>query len=218
MKLLLYKLLKIYKYLFNKKEELFFTNDLLNSKCFSIGEYTYGQPNILYHDSGAYLKIGKFCSIAKNVTLMLGGNHRTDWYTTYPFFEVFNKKYSFKKINGHPSTKGDILIGNDVWIGRGATIMSGVRIENGAVIGANSVVTKNIGPYEIWAGNPCKFIKKRFSDNEIEILQNMCWWEIDDIQFILESVYPLISSSEPDNLKKAFNNVKKYKTKTVFGV
>ena len=81
-----------------------------------------------------------------------------------------------KDISGHPATKGNVIIGNDVWIGYKATIMSGVTIGDGAVIGACSVVTKDVKPYEIVAGNPAKVIRKRFSDEIIIQLLKIAWW------------------------------------------
>lgn len=154
-----------------------FTNKLPEFESYSIGDYTYGVPSVLFPNDKATLKIGKFCSIAKNVTIFLGGNHRPDWISTYPFFEIFDDLKPVKKTIGHPSTKGDVIIGNDVWIGRNATILSGVNIGNGAVVAAEAVVTKSIAPYEIWAGNPAKLIKRRFDDNIVSSLEALKWWD-----------------------------------------
>lgn len=161
-------------------EKSIFTKDLLVSKNFSIGEYTYGHPTILFENENTRLKIGKFCSIAGNVTIFLGGNHRIDWISTYPM-DLINPN---KKHIGHPATNGDVNIGNDVWIGLNATIMSGITIGNGAVIAANAVVTKDIGHYEIWGGNPAKLIRKRFDESIINELNNVEWWNwsIEDIR------------------------------------
>ena len=124
----------------------------------SFGKHTYcASPlNILCENANAKLEVGNFCSIATNVKIYLGGNHRTDWVTTYPFghreLDTFN---AFNGI-GHPSTKGDVIIGNDVWIGDNVTIMSGVNIGDGVVIANNSHVVKNVKPYSLVGGNPCK--------------------------------------------------------------
>jgi serine acetyltransferase len=83
---------------------------------------------------------------------------------------------------GHPSCKGDIIIENDVWIGATATIMSGVKISNGAVIGAGSVVTKDVPPYAIVAGNPAKVVKYRFTEEQIEKLLSIAWWDWEEIK------------------------------------
>lgn len=152
----------------------FYTKDVLTQ--YEIGEHTYGIPRIMHWGENASLKIGKYCSIAENVTIFLGGNHRIDWISTYPF-NVLNEQFpNARTIIGHPNTKGDVSIGNDVWIGLGATILSGVTIGNGAVIAAMAVVTKNVPPYAIVAGNPAKIVKYRFSQDIIDSLEKTQWW------------------------------------------
>ncbi len=94
-----------------------------------VGKYTYGKPNIYSWGEGAKLVIGNFCSISNNCNVYLGGNHRTDWVTTYPFGHIHQRSFNNFNGVGHPSTKGDVIIGNDVWIGANVTIMSGVTIE-----------------------------------------------------------------------------------------
>jgi acetyltransferase-like isoleucine patch superfamily enzyme len=158
------------------REKFVFSKNKQYLKKHSIGEYTYGTPSIVFPCEGAILNIGKFCSIANGVVIFLGGNHRTDWVTTYPFNSFPNHFPYAKELKGHPSTKGSVTIGNDVWIGSNATIMSGVTIADGAVIASEAVITKNIGPYEIWAGNPAKCIKKRFDDAQIIELLKIQWW------------------------------------------
>jgi acetyltransferase-like isoleucine patch superfamily enzyme len=163
-------------------EEHYVKNKLENyvsSGIAEIGDYSYGCPNILHYGEKAKLKIGKYCSIALGVDIFLGGNHRVDWVTTYPFSapELNEIWPEAKNIIGHPATKGDVEIGNDVWIGHNATILSGVIIGDGAVIGSNAVVTKNVRPYAIVVGNPAKEIKMRFDDETIEKLLKMKWWD-----------------------------------------
>jgi len=179
------------------KPEAFFTKDHFKNKSYIIGDYTYGKPTVLFDNNDANLIIGKFCTIAGNTTIFLGGNHRTDWITTYPFNILFNNHPIASKIVGHPKTNGDVVIGNDVWIGYGATIMSGIKIGNGAVIAAHSVVTKNIGDYEIWGGNPAKFLKKRFSESEINCLLKLKWWDW-KVEKILENSNVLCNSSNTE--------------------
>lgn len=146
--------------------------------AYNIGEYSYGQPQILFPNDKATLKIGKYVSIANDVIIMLGGEHRSDWVSTYPF-NVLYPEYNY--IKGHPTSKGDVVIGNDVWIGRQALIMSGVTIGDGAIVAANAVVVKNVPPYSIVGGNPAKQIRFRFKDDEITELLRIKWWNWPDM-------------------------------------
>ncbi|HWB59826.1 MAG TPA: CatB-related O-acetyltransferase [Chthoniobacteraceae bacterium] len=154
---------------------------------YEVGKGTYGAPEVRHWGEPATLKVGAYCSIAVDVKIFLGGNHRIDWITTYPF-TVFRE--SAKGIKGHPATKGDVIIGNDVWIGAGAIILSGVSIGNGAVIGAYSVVTKDVPPYGIAAGNPAKFIRYRFSEADIATLEQLAWWDWPDAK--IDAAMPLL--------------------------
>ena len=147
-----------------------------------IGKYTYGVHNINVKSwgEGFNVNIGSFCSIADDITIFVGGNHNTNWISTYPFGHIH--KNIFNKFNGegHPSSKGNVNIGNDVWIGSSVTIMSGVNIGDGAVIAANSHVVKNVEPYSIYGGNPAKLIKYRFSEEQIKKILDIKWWEWND--------------------------------------
>jgi acetyltransferase-like isoleucine patch superfamily enzyme len=153
-----------------------FTKDFFSEKPYCIGEFTYGVPHVYFKEENSNLVIGKFCSIAGNVVIFLGGNHRPDWVTTYPFIEWAIDSDS-PDVPVYNFSKGNVVIGNDVWIGYGSTILSGITIGNGAVVAAGSVVSRNIGNYEIWGGNPARFIKKRFSDAQIEKLEQIKWWD-----------------------------------------
>lgn len=148
----------------------------------SYGKYTYGKPTIFWGNSGAKLIVGNFCSLAGNIKVYLGGNHKTDWVTTYPFGTVNKAVFNTFNVDdhGHPSTKGNVIIGNDVWIGDNVTIMSGVTIGDGAVIACNSHVVKNVEPYSITGGNPAQLIKYRFTSEQIEQLLKIKWWFWDD--------------------------------------
>jgi acetyltransferase-like isoleucine patch superfamily enzyme len=139
-----------------------------------IGRGTYGSPQVLSWHDGTALEIGSFCSISDSVTIMLGGEHRTDWVTTYPFSQLFPEASGFR---GHPHTKGDVVIGNDVWIGYGALILSGVRVGNGAVVAARSVVRNDVEPYSIVAGNPSRHVKFRFDEVTVNALEEVAWWD-----------------------------------------
>lgn len=142
-------------------------------QAFKIGEWSYGYPNVMTWDNKTELTIGRFCSIAGGVSILLGGEHRSDWITTFPFSVFFD---SIRDIPGHPKTKGGIKIGNDVWIGQNALILSGVTIGNGAIIGAGSVVTHDVADYAIVGGNPARLIRMRFSDTIITELLRIGWW------------------------------------------
>lgn len=161
--------------------------------------YTYGLENIKVKDwgEGADVKVGSFCSIADNVTIFIGGNHRTDWVTTYPFGHINQNVFPWHG-KGHPATKGDVVIGNDVWIGSGSTILSGIKIGDGAVIAANSVVVKDIPAYAIAGGNPAKVLKMRFSRKQIDKLLQNPWWELPDSR--INDLIPLLCSNDIEAL------------------
>jgi acetyltransferase-like isoleucine patch superfamily enzyme len=161
----------------------------------SIGRFTYGyeKMSIKQWGEGASLKIGSFCSLAENLTILLGGNHRVDWATTFPFGHIFQDDLGGEEIYGHPVSNGDVVIGNDVWVGRNTTIMSGVNVGDGAVIAANSTIVKNIGVYEIWGGNPARFIRSRFDDEIIQKLLSLKWWDWEIAS--IRKVAPLLSQN-----------------------
>lgn len=164
---------------------------------YQFGRDTYGKPAIHSWGEEATLKIGSFTSIASGVQIFLGGEHRVDWVTTFPFNVLWDEG---KEITGHPKTKGDVLIGNDVWIATEAIIMSGVTIGDGAVIGARAVVTKNVPPYAIVAGNPAIVVKKRFDDKTIQKLLNIKWWSWSDSK--IKAALPLLLNNKIDEFLK----------------
>lgn len=140
-----------------------------------VGKYSYGLPKVYEWREGAKLTIGAYCSFARNTKIILGGEHRIDWGTSYPFSIFWSEARS---IAGHPRTKGDVFIGNDVWIGYGAVIMSGVNIGDGATIGACAVVSKkNVPPYAVVAGNPARIVKMRFGESTVKKLLAVRWWD-----------------------------------------
>ena len=169
-------------------DRLCFLKNIIKNPNIIVGVYTYYddfedvtnfEKNVKYHFdfTGDKLIIGKFCMIASDVTfIMNGANHLTDAITTYPFAIFGNAWVNAMEGKNYPS-KGNIVVGNDVWIGYNATIMAGVTIGDGAIIGTNSVVTKDVEPYAIVGGNPAKLIKKRFSDDEIKDLLEIKWWD-----------------------------------------
>jgi len=161
-----------------------------------VGKYTYGKPNVHCTDKDVKLIIGNFCSIALNVNIFLGGNHRTDWVTTYPFGHIYHSPFNNFKGVGHPSSKGDVIIGNDVWIAINVTIMSGVTIGDGAVIANNSHVVKDVEPYSMVGGNPAKIIRYRFTPEQIEKLLEIKWWFWDDAK--INEFSPLLCNNDID--------------------
>jgi virginiamycin A acetyltransferase len=152
-----------------------------------IGEYTYYDDpagpeafarNILYHFAfeGDRLRIGRFTAIATGVRfIMNGANHRMDGLTTYPFPIFPSWRNSFDGEMDFPS-RGDTVIGHDVWLGYDSLLLPGITIGDGAVVGARAVVTKNVPPYTIVAGNPARIIRQRFSDQTIQRLLALAWW------------------------------------------
>ena len=166
------------------------------NELYEVGFGTYGNPTVFDFGDGATLKVGAYCSIASRVTILLGGNHRTDWITTFPFPQ-FRK--TPETVRTASKTKGDVIIGNDVWIGLGATILSGVTIGDGAVLGACSVVTKNVPPYAVVGGNAAKVIRMRFSESEISFLSSIQWWNWS--QDLVNEAMPHLLSSDVGALR-----------------
>ena len=166
----------------------------------SYGKYTYGTPTIHWKNNNASLIVGNFCSISENVNIYLGGNHRKDWVTTYPFGHINQSTFNSFNGVGHPSTKGDVIIGNDVWIGNNVTIMSGVTIGDGVIIANNSHVIKNIEPYSLVGGNPAKLINYRFTAEQIEKLLQIKWWYLDDKK--INKFTPLLCNNNIDKFIK----------------
>lgn len=164
-----------------------------------IGRGTYGNPQVLSWRDGTALEIGSFCSISDSVTIMLGGEHRTDWVTTYPFSKLFPEAGGFR---GHPHTKGDVVIGNDVWIGYGALILSGVRIGNGAVVAARSVVRGEVKPYSIVAGNPSRHVMFRFDQATVNSLEEIAWWDWPMAK--IKEAWPLLLSGDAEAFVNAY--------------
>ena len=166
---------------------LCFLKNVIQNPNIIVGDYTYYddfenvenfEKNIKYHFDfiGDKLIIGKFCMIASNVTfIMNGANHLTDSITSYPF-AIFGHDWSNAMEGKSYPTKGDTIVGNDVWIGYNSTIMPGIRIGDGAIIATNSTITKDVEPYTIVGGNPAKEIRKRFTEKETIKLLEIKWW------------------------------------------
>jgi len=170
-----------------------YTNRQLQYGAFDIGDWTYGRPIILDWGDGSKVRIGKFCSIAPHVLILVGGEHRSEWVTTYPFRELWMEAEP-PSVSITSRSKGDVIIQNDVWIGTRAIILSGVTIGNGAVIGAGSVVTRDVPPYAIVAGTPAHLLRMRFNATDIEKLQHIAWWEWPHEK--IREAWPLLMSDD----------------------
>jgi len=145
------------------------------------------------------LVVGSFCSIGTGAAFIMAGNqgHRMDWISTFPFHFVPDAPEFADALNGY-QPKGDTVIGHDVWIGAEAIVMPGIRIGNGAVIGTRAVVTRDVAPYAVVAGNPAKTIRWRFDEGHIALLQDMAWWNwsVDD----LSAAMPLLCAGDVEAL------------------
>ena len=149
----------------------------------NIGKYTYDISQILNSEYRTLESIGSFCSIANGLTLA-GYNHPISLFTTHPMATAENYGFmgaNFTLEDYHPKNK-KIIIENDVWIGANVTILPSVRICNGAIIGAGTLVHKSVPPYAIVGGVPAQLIKYRFSETTIDMLQKLKWWSWEDIK------------------------------------
>ena len=172
-----------------------------------VGDFTYisdsdFESHVTHHYdfNGDKLIIGKFCQIAAGVEfIMNGANHQMNAVSTFPFYIFEGWDMEAPSPSDLP-LRGDTIIGNDVWIGQNATILPGIQIGDGAIIGANSVVSSNIAPYAIVVGNPARMIKKRFDDELISLLLRLKWWDksIDTIN----SLIPILTNSNLDFVKE----------------
>lgn len=191
-----------------------FIKNVVKAPNISIGDYTYyddaadptgfERNNVLfnYPEFGDHLIIGKFCAIASGTKFIMGpANHRISSVTTYPF-HVFGGAW---RENTPPHLdqlprKGDTVLGNDVWIGRECVIMPGVRIGDGAIVAACSVVVRDIPPYTVFGGNPAKFIKNRFDEELTGLLLQFRWWDLEPEELV--EVLPLLCDPDLEKVKR----------------
>lgn len=187
---------------------LCFLKNVVKNPNIIVGDYTYYddfenvenfERNVKYHFdfTGDKLVIGKFCMIASDVKfIMNGANHLTDALSAFPF-AIFGHGWEMAMENRSYPYKGDVNVGNDVWIGYNATIMAGVTIGDGAIIAANSTVVRDVAPYSIVGGNPAREIRKRFPDDVIAALLEIRWWDW-DIERITRNVRNLTGNRLED--------------------
>lgn len=191
-----------------------FIKNVVKASNIIIGDYTYyddpvaptefEKNNVLFNYPvfGDKLIIGKFCQLACGVKFMMGpANHRINSASTYPF-NVFGgawQEVTPPHLDQLPR-KGDIVLGNDVWIGRESVIMPGVKIGDGAIVAAYSVVVKDIPAYTVYGGNPAKFIKNRFDQELTKLLLEFKWWDLEPDSLV--EVLPLLCDPDLDKLKQ----------------
>ena len=168
---------------------------------YSIGAGSYGLPIVHDYHEGTTLKIGAYCSIADNVQIFLGGQHRIDWVSSYPFSQFYQMDSEFNKNTS--VSRGDVIIGSDVWLCANCTILSGVTIGHGAVIANGAVISRDVEPYAVMAGNPAKLIKWRFDEPIRAALLESKWWEWPEDE--THQIMHLLCS---ENLTDFFNYVK----------
>lgn len=182
----------------NEYKTTVFLKNVITAPNIFVGDYTYyddatdpagfERNNVLFNwpEFGDKLIIGKFCALASGVTFIMGSaNHRMSSLSTYPF-SVFGGAWQ-EAVPPHLSQlpfKGDTVLGNDVWIGRESVVMPGVKIGDGAIVAAYSVVTKDVPAYTIVGGNPAKLIKARFDEELTELLLTLRWWDLEGEELV----------------------------------
>lgn len=199
---------------------LVFLKNVIKSPNIIVGDYSYYddtsgdainfEKNVLYHFDfiGDKLIIGKFCALGSGVRfIMNGANHRMDGISSFPFNIFGGDWQKVTPTKGQLPYKGDTILGNDVWIGYESTVMPGVKIGNGAIVAAHSVVTKDIDPYTIVGGNPAKVIRKRFSETDIQMLEELAWWDW-SMEQITEALH-LIVNCDVDKLREFAKSIHK---------
>lgn len=186
---------------------LTFVKPTIKNPNIVVGDFTYFadtdfEKHVTHHYDfiGDKLIIGKFCQIGAGVEFVMNGaNHQMNAVSTYPFYIFGSWDQSVPSKEDLPF-KGDAVVGNDVWIGQNSTILPGVHIGDGAIIGLNSVVTRDVPPYTIVAGNPAKAVRKRFDDELIDLLLKLKWWDksVEEINVLI----PLLSCSDLAKVKQ----------------
>jgi acetyltransferase-like isoleucine patch superfamily enzyme len=182
---------------------------LISPAIRKIGKYSSESYNVTVHHWGeGHVEIGAFCSIAKDVHIMLGGRHNSRAVSTYGF--GYGHTDVFRCPPPPLFTKNpNVIIGNDVWIGRWVTIMRGVTIGDGAIVAARSHVTRDVEPYTIVGGNPARFVHYRFGGTVIDQLLKLKWWDLPDEQ--INELLPFLTSGDVDGLVKKVTEMREKK-------
>lgn len=191
---------------------LTFVKPTIKNPNIVVGDFTYFadtdfEKHVTHHYDfiGDKLIIGKFCQIGAGVEFVMNGaNHQMNAVSTYPFYIFGSWDQSVPSKEDLPF-KGDTVVGNDVWIGQNSTILPGVHIGDGAIIGLNSVVTRDVPPYTIVAGNPAKAVRKRFDDELIDLLLKLKWW--DKSVEKINALIPLLSCSDLSKVKQEIKSL-----------
>ena len=170
--------------------------------AYPLGEASYGFP-VVHPAPGVRLHVGAYCSIAGGVQIFLGSNHRTDWVSTYPFPAFFAEA---QDIADHEVSRGDVRIGSDVWLCADSTILSGVTVGHGAVVAAGAIVTRDVEPYAVVAGNPARTVRYRFDEKTRQALLALAWWDW-PAQEVRSAVH-LLCSAQVSNLLEYGSNRK----------
>ncbi|TXM75066.1 CatB-related O-acetyltransferase [Methylobacterium sp. WL103] len=174
---------------------------LVRAYGFSIGAYSYGRPKVRFAESGRRLTIGRYCSIADKVEILLGGDHRLDWASTYPFAAMRGLWPEADAPADYHASRGDVSIGHDVWLGSGCMILSGVTVGHGAVVAARAVVARDVPPYAVVAGNPARVVRTRFDEAMVADLVACAWWDLPHAT--VARLVPLLQSGRIPELVEA---------------
>lgn len=191
------------------QDRVVFLKPLITSPKIIVGDYTYyddpddptafEERNVLYSYGPERLVIGRYCALATGVRfIMAGANHPTIGVSTFPF-TIFGGEWADKTIGVFADipSRGDTVVGNDVWIGYQSVIMPGVTIGDGAIIAAGSVVTADVEPYTVVGGNPARPIKQRFSATEVEQLLAAAWWDW-PVELVTEHAHTIMTGTPGD--------------------
>lgn len=177
---------------YNPRQTRLMMRGLMDKYGWQIGDHSYGAPKVLELTSAKF-SVGRYTSIGQDVVVLLG-DHRTDTVTTYPFKSLSRFWPTAAAAPDDHSSKGDVSIGSDVWIGQGVTILSGVQVGDGAVLAAECVVTRDVPPYAVMAGNPARLVRHRFDEDTVKQLLKIRWWDWHEDQ--IDAAMPLLTSPD----------------------